>query len=319
MLYVLSLFVGMGFLIVSATSPLAQQLGDVGTSYQSSPSARKVGPVTAGKNKSAQMEKSLRSKKAGAGRESAQRKSRPAASRDSSTDNLSANIQTGGLTAPSSIVPRTPPPKEGSQIQTRLEPGDSVKAEGPSSEGLSSKFNHVEIWVSHSQHELKLLGASADGNKEVLYEAKVGLGAHEFPTPVGVYYVTHIYDDNPWWIPPKDRAWAAGERPSKRVYGGTMAPLLKKRAVKSKNQPPQSYDLVDGQVRVDDYGYRFHGTNAPRSIGHNQSHGCVRMRPEDAAKVAFLIKEHVGMADRKGTENGTYVVLRSPVRLNLVK
>ena len=99
---------------------------------------------------------------------------------------------------------------------------------------------------------------------------------------MGVYYVTHIYDEDPWWIPPKDRAWAAGQSPSRKVYGGTMAPLLKKRPVKPKNQPPQSYDLIDAKVKVDDYGYRFHGTNQPRSIGHNQSHGCVRMVPEDA-------------------------------------
>ena len=70
---------------------------------------------------------------------------------------------------------------------------------------------------------------------------------------------------------------------------------------------------------MDDYGYRFHGTNQPRSIGHNQSHGCVRMVPEDARKVASLIKEYVGIADEKANENGKFVVLRAPVRLNLVK
>jgi hypothetical protein len=136
---------------------------------------------------------------------------------------------------------------------------------------------------------------------------------------VGVYYVTHIYDEDPWWIPPKDRAWAAGQSPSRKVYGGTMAPLLKKRTVKSKNQSPQFYDLIDAKVRVDDYGYRFHGTNQPRSIGRNQSHGCVRMVPTDARKVASLIKEYVGISSEKNDDNGKFVVLRNPVRLNLVK
>jgi len=28
-------------------------------------------------------------------------------------------------------------------------------------------------------------------------------------------------------------------------------------------------------------GYGIHGTNNPRSIGHNASHGCVRMRNHD--------------------------------------
>ncbi len=78
-------------------------------------------------------------------------------------------------------------------------------------------------------------------------------------------------------------------------------------------------DLIEGPMKFDDYGYRFHGTNAPRSIGHNQSHGCVRMIPDDARKVAALIKENVGQADRRESENGTFVILSAPVRLNLIK
>ena len=100
-----------------------------------------------------------------------------------------------------------------------------------------------------------------------------------------------------------------------------MAPLLKKRPVRVKKQvtAPDLEDMIAGQVQLDDYGYRFHGTNQIRSIGHNQSHGCVRMRPEDAAKVASLIKERVGMQERKESENGSFAILTAPVRLNLVK
>jgi L,D-transpeptidase catalytic domain len=83
---------------------------------------------------------------------------------------------------------------------------------------------------------------------------------------------------------------------------------------------PDLEDKIAGQVRLDDYGYRFHGTNAPRSIGQNQSHGCVRMRPDDARKVAGLIREYVGQPEhRADDENGSYFILNAPVRLNLVK
>ena len=244
---------------------------------------------------------------------------RPASS---DTAGLSASIQTTALTSSGSSAPvlsRTAPAKDTGQIQTRLEPSGSPRATESSQEKFSGKYNYLEIQVSHSSHEFRLYGLRPKGDKEVLYETKVGLGSGEFPTPVGVYYVTHIYDDDPWWIPPRDRAWAAGQSPSRKVYGGTMAPLLKKRTVRSRRQPPQSYDLIDAKVRVDDYGYRFHGTNQPRSIGHNQSHGCVRMIPNDARKVASLIKEYVGIASEKNDENGKFVVLRNPVRLNLVK
>jgi hypothetical protein len=136
---------------------------------------------------------------------------------------------------------------------------------------------------------------------------------------VGEYYVTHIYDQTPWWIPPPDRAWAAGQSRSKSVYGGTMAPLLKKRQARSSKKEPPLEDKIEDQVTLNDYGYRFHGTNAPRSIGRNQSHGCVRMLPDDAKRVASLIKDYVGVKDRKEAVNGSFAILNNPVRLNLVR
>jgi len=212
--------------------------------------------------------------------------------------------------------------------QARTSPGEQPggPADGnkfaPEQSGSSDKpLSYVEIEVSHSQHTFKLIEHHLDGFTEVLHECRVGLGGPGFPTPVGMYYVTHIYDDNPWWIPPKDRAWAAGDSPSKRVYGGTMAPLLKKRPVRMKKHAlaPEFEDMIEGPVQLDDYGYRFHGTNQPRSIGRNQSHGCVRMLPVDAKKVATLIKEHVGEEREGQSENGTFKILKAPVRLNLVK
>ena len=80
-----------------------------------------------------------------------------------------------------------------------------------------------------------------------------------------------------------------------------------------------SEDRIEGQVKLEDYGYRFHGTNAPRSIGRNQSHGCVRMLSDDAKKVAAIIEDKVGIAERKESENGSFAILNAPVRLNLIK
>jgi L,D-transpeptidase catalytic domain len=209
------------------------------------------------------------------------------------------------------------------RMATLLRPSEPHKSVGNFPTGPEGgDVNYIEIEVSHSAHIFRLYASSLFGKKEKLYECKVGLGnPNEFPTPVGVYFVTHIYDDDPWWIPPTNRDWAAGQSPSRKVYGGTMAPLLKKRPLrtKTKKHTPDSEDKISGPVQLNDDGYRFHGTNAPRSIGRNQSHGCVRMLPDDARQVANLIKEHVGVAERKESENGTYVILNAPVRLNLVK
>lgn len=213
---------------------------------------------------------------------------------------------------------RGPSLLEQRQMEVLLMPGDYLKSVG-NLPAAASGFRYLEIEVSHHAHTLKLIGHPYLGEKSVLHECRVGLGAPSFPTPEGVYFVTHIYDDNPWWIPPPNRAWAAGQSRSKTVYGGIMAPLLKKRAVRSKKRTSDTEDRIEGPVKLDDYGYRFHGTNAPRSIGHNQSHGCVRMLPKDAKKVASLIKDHVGWSDRRESENGSFVILKSPVRLNLIK
>jgi hypothetical protein len=177
----------------------------------------------------------------------------------------------------------------------------------------------LQIEVSHSKHTFRLIARTRNGGKRILHQCKVGLGAASFPTPVGTYYVTHIYDDDPWWIPPENRAWAAGQRPSRRVYGGTMAPLLKKKPERGSKRPHIGWeDLVSGRQKYADYGYRFHGTNSPRSIGRNQSHGCVRMLNKDAKRVADLIKGFAGEMGRGRTENGEYATLGATIKLELV-
>jgi hypothetical protein len=99
-----------------------------------------------------------------------------------------------------------------------------------------------------------------------------------------------------------------------------MAPLLKKKKVRSRKHKKRGQDdYIEGKVELADYGYRFHGTNAPRSIGRNQSHGCVRMLPTDARHVAALIREYVGAQRESESENGKFFVLKTPVRLHLVK
>jgi hypothetical protein len=205
------------------------------------------------------------------------------------------------------------------QMEANLSPSVSPVENEPRHEG---EFDFLEIEVGHASHVFRLLGHKGGAGPTVLHECKVGLGdKSQFPTPVGVYYVTHIFDDDPWWIPPKDRAWAAGDSPSRKVYGGTMAPLLKKRPIRQRTKQTDSEDLISEEVKLSDDGYRFHGTNSLKSIGRNQSHGCVRMFPADAKKVANLIKDYVGVSEIRehDSENGRYVILKNIVHLNLIK
>lgn len=217
-------------------------------------------------------------------------------------------------------TPKMPSLLEASQLPTLLMPAGTLSSVGKFPTGPEGGFKRLEIEVSHSSHIFKLFGTSVFGRRALLYECRIGLGSPSFPTPVGSYYVTHIYDDDPWWIPPANRSWAWGQSPSRTVYGGTMAPLLKKKRARSKKRKGnEQEDYVEGRVELADYGYRFHGTNAPGSIGRNQSHGCVRMLSADARHVAALIKEYVGAQRESESENGKFFILKAPVRLKLVR
>ena len=96
----------------------------------------------------------------------------------SDTAGLSANIQTTGLTSPG--APHIISSNSCTRMRLRFRPNSNLqiplKISGASSEKFSGKYDHLEIWVSHSAHEFKLFGLSSTGQREVLYHTRVGLG-----------------------------------------------------------------------------------------------------------------------------------------------
>lgn len=111
------------------------------------------------------------------------------------------------------------------KVQGLSSPGDFLKRLGsiPKVDFAAKEkpLERMEILVSHATHAFRLLAHAKDSSTQLLYECKIGLGAPEFPTPVGVYYVTHIYDQDPWWIPPQIEL---GRRVTPRVKEFTGAP-----------------------------------------------------------------------------------------------
>ncbi len=96
----------------------------------------------------------------------------------------------------------------------------------------------------------------------------VAVGMRRYPTPRGGFAVTRVVW-NPWWTPP-ERAWAARERVT----------------------PPGPRNPM-GRVKLYFSPYYFlHGTPSEASIGSAASHGCVRMRNEDAIALARLVHAH---------------------------
>jgi lipoprotein-anchoring transpeptidase ErfK/SrfK len=88
----------------------------------------------------------------------------------------------------------------------------------------------------------------------------VATGQAAWPTPLGHFEIV-VKQKNPWWYPPTQDSWAAGAQP---VPPGPNNPLGTR------------------WMGLSAPGVGIHGTDEPWSIGHSESHGCIRMRVPSA-------------------------------------
>lgn len=95
----------------------------------------------------------------------------------------------------------------------------------------------------------------------------VGLGKPSWPTPEGRFRVTRLEEDKTWRVPVSIQEEM--EREGKAVL--TEVP------------PGPDNPLGRHWIGLSLAGYGIHGTIAPASIYHFQSHGCIRLHPDDIA------------------------------------
>jgi lipoprotein-anchoring transpeptidase ErfK/SrfK len=88
----------------------------------------------------------------------------------------------------------------------------------------------------------------------------VATGQPAWPTPLGHFQIV-VKQKNPWWFPPTQDSWAAGAQP---VPPGPGNPLGTR------------------WMGLSAPGVGIHGTSEPWSIGHSESHGCIRMQVPSA-------------------------------------
>jgi lipoprotein-anchoring transpeptidase ErfK/SrfK len=88
----------------------------------------------------------------------------------------------------------------------------------------------------------------------------IATGQAIYPTPLGHFQIV-VKEKNPWWYPPTQDAWARGLKP---VPPGPGNPLGTR------------------WMGLSAPGVGIHGTNEPWSIGHSESHGCIRMQVPSA-------------------------------------
>jgi lipoprotein-anchoring transpeptidase ErfK/SrfK len=88
----------------------------------------------------------------------------------------------------------------------------------------------------------------------------VATGQAIYPTPLGRFEII-VKEENPWWYPPTQDAWAKGLKPV---------------------PPGPSNPLGTRWMGLNVPGVGIHGTDEPASIGYSESHGCIRMQVPDA-------------------------------------
>lgn len=95
----------------------------------------------------------------------------------------------------------------------------------------------------------------------------VGLGRPSWPTPAGRFTVANLQENKTWYVPKSIQEEM--EREGKVVT--TEVP------------PGPDNPLGKHWIGLSLPGFGIHGTIAPSSIYHFQSHGCIRLHPDDIA------------------------------------
>lgn len=97
-------------------------------------------------------------------------------------------------------------------------------------------------------------------------------GKDPYPTPRGAFKIRKL-TWNPSWRPP-DSEWA------------------KKKTATEPGDPKNPMKVV--KIFFKEPDYYIHGTADVGSLGYAESHGCLRMSPEDVMKVGKWVMEHGG-------------------------
>jgi len=114
---------------------------------------------------------------------------------------------------------------------------------------------------------------TASQGNATLATYSVAIGQPKYPTPPGIYMIRKIVW-NPSWKPPPGSAWAKGK------------------TEKGPGEPGNPMKVV--KIFFKEPDYYIHGTDDVESLGGAESHGCLRMDPNEVAALAKMIMDHGG-------------------------
>lgn len=131
----------------------------------------------------------------------------------------------------------------------------------------------VQLAADLSDRELTVLAANG-----AVRTFKVAVGTPSDPTPTGTFKIRKVVW-NPSWIPP-DEKWAKGK------------------TAKGPGDPGNPMKVA--KIFFQEPDYYIHGTPYVNSLGSAQSHGCLRMSPDEVAELAQFLMENGGQAREEG-------------------
>ena len=128
-------------------------------------------------------------------------------------------------------------------------------------------MGELRLEIDLSERELAVVE-----DDEVIERFPIAVGTNSYPTPEGKFTIRKVIW-NPAWVPP-DSKWARGKT----------------------SKPPGHPDNPMKRVKMffKEPDYYIHGTGDEDSLGKAESHGCIRMSPEDVTRLAQLVMEHGG-------------------------
>lgn len=145
----------------------------------------------------------------------------------------------------------------------------TTTAAAPNAPAAQPKPTTVTVTVSKGNSA----ATATDASGKVIFYAPVTSGSEHDPLPLGKWAVTAVVR-NPTFNYNPDLFWDADPTHSKaKIPAGPNGPV----------------GVVWIDITKEHYG--IHGTPEPRTIGHSQSHGCVRLTNWDAMRLAALVSK----------------------------
>lgn len=161
-------------------------------------------------------------------------------------------------------------------------PGDGISVTVPSRWILPSVETQTGIVINLSEFRLYYFFGKADARFVQTFPVGIGSEGHE--TPLGVFKIIEKTANPAWYVP-------------KSIQ-------LENPALPKVVPPGPDNPLGTHALRLSNPSVLLHGTNRPFAVGRMDSHGCLRLYPEDIPILFMLVS--------KGT---TVTIVRQPIKV----